>query len=193
MSASGNAVLIDALASSLRRGGNALEDVPGLLEKVIDEESWREFVTQRGELVQHDRFSDFVREKPLRGLGASDELIDRIVGTKAANAEVRRKLRETRKGSGGRPRADEKSLDSNGVEQGEDSGYTADRLARNAPDEYEAVKRGEKTINAAAVAAGIRPHRISVRLDRPESIARSLRQHMKPDDVVTLARLLQEG
>lgn len=70
--------------------------------------------------------------------------------------------------------------------------YAAERLARVAPDEYEAVRRGEKSINAAAVAAGIRPHRVPVRLDRVESIAATLRKYLTPEQRSTLARLLLE-
>jgi hypothetical protein len=54
------------------------------------------------------------------------------------------------------------------------------------------VRRGEKSINAAAVAAGIRPHRVPVRLDRVESIAATLRKYLTPEQRSTLARLLLE-
>ena len=190
--AKANAVLVDALGSSLRYGGNALEAVPDLLKKLLAEEAWREFVTQRGELVQHERFADFVTTPPLKGLGASMELIDRIVGT--SDPDLLRMLREAKKGKPGRPRKGEKMEgDSPSIKHGlGESGPAVDRLAREAPDEYEAVERGEKTIHAAAVAAGIRKRRISIRLDDPVSAIRSIRNNASPEFWQEFRRLVNE-
>jgi hypothetical protein len=187
-----NANLVDALGGALRDGGHALGAVPGLLKQVLAEDGWREFVTQRGEHVEHERFEDFVTMPPLKGLGATAELVERVIGT--GDPDLLRLWRNARKGKPGRPR---KGAENNGDSPSNigdaKTGLDAERLAREAPEEYEAVRRGEKTINGAARDAGIRPHRISVRLDRPDSIARSLRKHMPPDQLAELARLLAEG
>lgn len=188
--AKANAVLVDALGSSLRYGGNALEAVPDLLKKLLAEEAWREFVTQRGELVQHERFADFVTTPPLKGLGASMELIDRIVGT--SDPDLLRMLREAKKGKPGRPRkGEEKGSDSDPISK-DGADAAADRLAREAPEEYEAVRRGEMTIHAAAVAAGIRKRRISIRLDDPASAIRSIRNNASPEFWQEFRRLVNE-
>ena len=185
-----NAVLVDALGSALRRGDNALGAIPGLLKRILAEEAWREFITQRGELVQHERFADFVTTPPLRGLGASMDLIDRIVGT--SDPDLLRMLREAKKGKPGRPKkGEEKTLESKGISWGT-ADHEADRLAREAPEEYEAVRRGEKTIHAAAVAAGIRPRRISIRLDDPASAVRSIRNNATPEFWEEFRRLVNE-
>src|SRR5690606_8487819 len=135
-----NAVLVDALGSALRRGDNALGAIPGLLKRILAEEAWREFITQRGEMVQHERFADFVTTPPLRGLGASMDLIDRIVGT--SDPDLLRMLREAKKGKPGRPKkGEEKAMESIGISRGT-ADHEADRLAREAPEEYEAVLRG---------------------------------------------------
>lgn len=68
----GNAHLVESLTRSLRSGKHGLEAVPGLLKRVLAEKSWREFVTQRGELVQHDRFAEFVTAPALRGPGRAE-------------------------------------------------------------------------------------------------------------------------
>lgn len=65
------------------------------------------------------------------------------------------------------------------------------------PGRFRAVDRDEvapvlQIAGAATRAAGIRPRRISVRLDRPESIASSLRRHLTPQQLFTLSRLLRE-
>ena len=185
----GNYVLVESLESSIQRGGHALADVPGLLKRVLIEDAWREFVTRRGELVRHERFSNFVSTSPLGGLGADMALIDRIVGT--GDPELLRLLRGAQEvGPGYRSDLQPPSDSNGGLTQGEASAYTAERLAREAPEEYEAVKRGEKTVHAAAISAGIRRRRIPVRLDSPESAAETLRKHMPPDTRRALARLL---
>lgn len=188
----GNALVNDALGSALRRGGDALGTVPALLKRALKDGTWREFVTKRDEHIQHERFADFVTARPLAGLGADMALIDRIVGTD--DPDLLRMLHEANKGKPGRPRAGaEKSVDSTDISDGgARSDLTAERLARDAPDEYAAVQRGEKSINAAAISAGIRRRRVPVRLDSAESAAETLRKHMPPEARRRLAELLKE-
>jgi hypothetical protein len=175
--------LVDALSSALDRGNHGLENVPGLLKRILADELWREFETARGEHVIHERFETFVSEPPLRGLGADIPLIDRIVGT--SDPDLLRMLRDaSRTGRGKGRRSESERLNT------DDSAYQAERLAREAPDEYAAVQRGEKSINAAAISAGIRRRRIAVRLDSAESAAETLRKHMAPGELARLRDLL---
>lgn len=191
-SPSANYVLVESLESSIQRGGNALADVPGLLKRVLAEGAWREFATRRGELVRHERWSSFVVTPPLAGLGADQALIDRIVGTD--DPDLLRLLREARKGKAGRPASNsENPKESFEINDTGHADYLAQRLATGAPDEYAAVQRGEKTINAAAISAGIRRRRIPVRLDSAESAAQTLRTHMPREQQIALARLLMEN
>ena len=183
--------LVESLGSALRDGRHGLATGPGLLKRVLEEQSWRDFETQRGDRVAYERIEEFVTTQPLKGLGTTIELVERVIGTD--DPDLLRLWRAARKGRPGRKPRAEKRGDSPRIHGGQDTDQAADRLARDAPDQYEAVKRGEKTINAAARDAGIRPHRISVRLDRPQSIAASLRRHMTPEQLSTLARLLLEG
>lgn len=74
-----NAALVEALGSALREGEHGLKHGPMLLVRVLREESWRSFVTQRGEQVEHERFEQFVTAAPLKGLGASMRLIGKLV------------------------------------------------------------------------------------------------------------------
>jgi len=185
-----NNVLVETLGTSLRYGGSALSDVPELLRQVLEADAWRDFVTRRGERVRHGAWATFVSTPPTEGLGADATLIDRMVGT--ADADLLRLLRMA-KGVGQGTRTDlSPCVDSTRSRAAEDSSLTADRLAREAPDEYEAVRRGDRSINAAAVRAGIRRHRIPIRLDSADSANRTLREHMPPDTRRALARLLME-
>lgn len=185
-----NANLVDSLGSAARHGGSALADAPVLLRRVLEEEAWREFVTQRGDHVQHRTFASFVTTAPLKGLGVDMALVERIVGTDDPDLLVL--LRSAKAGKPGRPRKGETSVDSTENNDGAArSDLTAARLAREAPEQYAAVKSGELTINAAAVLAGIRPRRISVRTDDPDSVARALRKHMPPEALAVLRALLE--
>lgn len=77
--ASGNAVLVNALSSSMRSTINGMESVPGLVRQVLEEGSWRNFTTSRGEEVVHDSFESFITTQPSRGLGYSVEELVRIL------------------------------------------------------------------------------------------------------------------
>lgn len=185
-----HALLVESLGSALRSGDHALKTTPALLKRILTDESWRDFITKRGEHVTHDRFVDFVTAPPLSGLGASIALITRIIGTD--DPELLRLLRDAIK-STRRHRDDlEPGADSALSPKGEDVALTAERLAREAPDEYAAVLRGERTLNAAAVRAGIRRHRISIRLDNAESAAETLRKNMTRDQLQALIKLLAD-
>jgi hypothetical protein len=182
--------LVDALSSALDRGNHGLENVPGLLRQVLADESWREFETARGEHVTHPQFASFVADPPLRGLGATMEVIERIVGTD--DPDLLRMLRQARKVGHGPGRGHKTNGESPDVLGDDSTARDADRLAREAPEEYAAVRRGEKSINAAAISAGIRRRRIAVRLDNAESAAETLRKHMAPAELARLRDLLGE-
>ncbi|MGW4723300.1 hypothetical protein [Streptomyces sp. NPDC004291] len=76
----GNAVLVNSLSSSLRSTLNGLDTAPSLIRRVLQEGSWRQFTTPRGELVQHETFESFVTTAPTAGLGKTLDEIIRVVG-----------------------------------------------------------------------------------------------------------------
>ena len=71
--------LVEALSSALERGGSGLANAPELLRRLLADESWRSFVTQRGELVEYDHFAEFIVTPPLKGLGTTVALVRRVV------------------------------------------------------------------------------------------------------------------
>lgn len=186
-----NANLVDSLSSAARHGGSALADAPILLRRVLESEAWREFVTQRGDHVKPRSFREFVTSQPLRGLGVEMDLVERIV---APDVDLRELVRDAERvghgvGGGRGHKLDGESPSSLGDDQ---TGVTAARLAREHPEAYAKVRDRELSVNAAAVLAGIRPRRVSVRLDRAESVAKTLRSHMEPEALAELARLLRD-
>ena len=67
------------------------------------------------------------------------------------------------------------------------------RIARDRPDILDRTAAGEfPSIRAAAIEAGVTPRTQNIRIDDPESIARTLRRYMKPDALTLLAALLSE-
>ncbi len=182
-----NADLVESLGSALRDGEHGLGTVPMLLHRVLDAESWREFVTQRGDEVEHDSWAEFVATPPLKGLGSTIDMVRRIAGD---DPELLRKLRDAERVGQG-VRTDLLGGDSPPSDpKGQDSGLTAQRLAVRAPEEYEAVLAGEKTLHAAALSAGFRRPRVPVRLDSADSAAKTLRKHMSPEVIAQLKDLL---
>lgn len=185
-----NANLVDSLGSALRSGEHGLNTVPALLERVVEEESWREFVTKRGELVEHKRFADFVATPPLKGLGGDMDLVRRVVkGTPAEDALNRQLEKDGRQGA----RTD---LVSNIHEVERPAGTTKDaalrRLRKDAPALHEQVLAGALSAHAAMIEAGFRPKTFTVRADRPESVARALRKHLTAEQIAELRTLLDE-
>ncbi|MFD4020321.1 hypothetical protein [Streptomyces sindenensis] len=76
----GNAVLVNSLSSSLRSTLNGLDTAPGLIRRVLEEASWRNFTTPRGEFIEHETFESFITAAPTAGLGKSLEEVVRVIG-----------------------------------------------------------------------------------------------------------------
>ena len=191
MSAKGNAVLVEALGSSLRRTGNGLDAVPGLVKEVLREEAWREFVTPRGELVRHDRFIDFVATPPTKGLGASVDLLKRLVAQDAETADL---LDQALQGKHGGDRISECASNVDVINVARPTGTAKAaalrRLRKDKPELHAEVIAGRLSAHAAMVQAGFRPKTVSVPVSQPDSIAASLRRHLSPDDIARLIKLL---
>lgn len=67
------------------------------------------------------------------------------------------------------------------------------RLRKDRPDLHARVLAGELSSNAAMIEAGFSPHRVQVRTDSVESIAKTLRRYLDPVALKELAELLAEG
>ncbi|WP_018639879.1 hypothetical protein [Parafrankia elaeagni] len=196
-----NAVLVEALSSSLRATENGLGTVPDLLRRVLQEESWREFVTPRGEIVHHEQFVEFVTTPPTHGLGATIDLLKRIL---ADDRETLDLLDQALKGQDGGDRlSGDRPTNVDNVNIGRPVGNTAETALRRLRKEAEAgnaqaaelraeVLAGRLSPHAAMIRAGFRSKTVSVPLGKPESIASTLRRHMKPDQLRELRRLLDD-
>lgn len=180
----GNFHVVNSLRSALHKGEHGLSTVPGLLKRVLAEESWREFVTERGEHVEHTRFAEFVTTPPMKGIGATVDLVKRVI---AADPEAVDLL----------DRALQNPAylhhDDNNIQVKAPQGTSVDRALRklrtDAPELHAEVLAGNLSAHAAMVQAGFRPRTFTIRPD-PHSAARTLRKHMTADQLAELARLL---
>lgn len=183
-----NATLVDALGSALRSGDHGLKTVPALLKRVLAEESWRDFETQRGEHVQHERFEDFVVKPPLKGLGATLTLVHRVVADDAEAVDLLDRALQN-------PIGTNVPLDNVQGHAPSGNAQTAAlrRLRKDAPELHAEVLAGNLSAHAAMVQAGFRPKSFTVAAGHPDRLAAALRRNLPPEELAELAKLLTSG
>lgn len=184
-----NANLVEALGSALREGDHSIGTVPGLVKRVLREESWREFVTQRGDHVVHQRFTDFVTAQPLRGIGASVDLVRRIVADDVEALDLLDQALSNPSGGSTDQRSDVSIMNS-GRPTGTSKEYALRKLRKDAPELHTEVLAGRLSAHAAMVQAGFRPKTFTVRAESAEDVAATLRRRLPPDVLSELVELL---
>lgn len=188
-----NAALVEALGSALREGEHGLKTGPALLVRVLREESWRSFVTQRGEQVEHQAFEQFVTTPPLKGLGASMRLIEKMIESiegKGERAEAQDLLDQAVQTQHGGDRSKLDNIQLAGYPSGTSKEAGLRRLRKDRPDLHAEVLAGALSTHAAMVKAGFWRKKITVPVDTPQNAARALRRNLTPEAVEELARLL---
>lgn len=186
-----NAVLVEALSSSLRSTENGLGTVPDLLRRVLEEESWREFITPRGEVVRHERFVDFVTQPPTHGLGATPALLRRIVGEVPVILDLLDRALVGRQG-----KRNDLVDNVHEVQSARPDGNRQQRALRRLrdqrPDLHQRVLEGELSAHRAMIEAGFRARTVSVPVSRPEAAARTLRRNLTNEELTELVKLLSD-
>lgn len=180
-----NANLVDALGSALRSGDHGLKTVPALLKRVLVEQSWQTFITQRGELVEHERFADFAMEPPLRGIGASLDLIRRIVEPDREALDLLDRALQNPVGTN-----EGINIMNSLAPRGTSKEYALRKLRKDAPELHARVLAGDLSPHAAMIEAGFRPPSFTVRATTPESIAAALQRKLPPEVLNEVKRLL---
>jgi hypothetical protein len=187
--------LVELLGSSLHYGGSALSDVPALLKRVLQDQSWRCFRTRLGDLVEYDsdQFPVFVQVDPLRGLGASVKLLEDICGD---DLETRNLLDQALQRPHGTNRysssrvGESPTLEIPAPPAGGTVEQAIRRLRKDRPDLLQDVIDGEMSPHAAMKEAGFRRRRVSVDVEDAERAARTLRSAMSSDVLGRLADIL---
>jgi hypothetical protein len=190
-----NRNMVDALASAVRGGSESLGQVPGLLCRVLEEEAWRHFTTALGKDVHHARVADFITMPPLDGLGASVELVKKIIAEDPRALDL---LDQALQKPNGRPAETVSNIHSSPARP---SGTTrtralrklrteADRGNEKAAELHADVLADRISAHAAMIQAGFREKTVSVPVGKPERIAKYLRKHMPREALARLVELL---
>ena len=177
--------LINDAQQVLGRGEADLINVlPKVIERIIEEQLWRECKTKEGEPFQS--FQHFCEYKLWWGLECP---IDRMVDyCKYSESCTKLLLSEVPAlASVGRPK--EKGNNITFSDRGTDPTYTLKRLKRDHPELANAVINGELSANAAAIQAGFRKPSITINPD-PESAASAIRRKFGDEFAHQLAEAL---
>jgi len=183
---------IEALQTATDRADFSLDHLPSLLTTVINENRWqRRHVRSMQKVVSFSSFIEFVTAKTPAGLGASVAMLMRMCGDdenalKALDGAVRGQHGGDRKSTEAQIKRVIHPLDLGR------SGKYRRRLAADFPALYRAVLAGEKTVNGAAIEAGIYPKRTSINLNDPASAAQTIARHFDRDQVSELIACLYE-
>lgn len=165
-----NGSLVELLGGELRNEAHILRNAPALLKRILVEDAWRSFETKRGEQVQHESFAAFVTTPPLRGLGVSVDLVERLLSDDVHALDL---LAQAKAGKRGAPKGnrnaakvklvpveDEETKGDNITVCSDDRGtgrtYALRRLKAEAPSLHAQVLAGELSPHRAMVQAGLR-------------------------------------
>lgn len=192
-----NQNLHESLVMTLRDGESGLKAFPGLLLKVIQEESWRErYVAQLEQVVTFKRFIDYVTTPPLEGMHATPDLLRALCKD---HAEARSALEEALANKPGNPTGKNQYASGirvnhpNSTEKQDRRGKHLRALSDHHPDLHRRVIAGEMTVHQAAIEAGIFPRRVSVNLQSPESAAMTLFKHADRDFLAEMIKAIQSA
>ncbi|MFJ4624666.1 hypothetical protein [Streptomyces sp. NPDC088812] len=190
-----HAVLINLLSTGLDNGANGLSSVPGLLRQVLEQGSWRHFITMRDEEVHHDDFLAFITTPPLKGLGATEDLVRRLVGD---DIDLLNLIDQHLAHPPGRPALLHQDGETEEIVSNRHSFRPAGttraaglrKLRKHAPHLLPQVTSGDLSVNKALIEAGLRQRTVSVPVSQPEKAADVLRRHFAPEQLAALAALL---
>jgi len=185
-------IIVAHLSRALLDGSRDLRTVPGLIKRIISDDMWREWAdpTSGRKYGPFPSFAKFVTG-PTRegGLGSS---IAQLLGLCEDDVKARDAINEQLRKEGRQGKRPDLFDNIQKVKPPTGTSETAAlrRLRKSAPELHAEVLAERMSAHAAMVEAGFWPRTGTVRYDDPESAARSLRKHMKPDTRRALARLL---
>jgi hypothetical protein len=179
---------IESLASSLSSGGAALKNVPALLRQVLESGVWKDFTTTRGERVAHDTWESFVTTLPLKGLGATADMIRNLC---AGEPRVLDLLDQAMQRAPSLHAVD--IINSSDRPAGTSQAQALRRLRKDAPELHAEVLAGHLSPHAAMVKAGFRRRTVSVPMGDPERTAAAILRHMPPESIPGLLEAIRRG
>lgn len=185
-----NGAVVAALGSAVAHGNENVAQIPALLVQIVDDDRWRHFITKLGEEVEYERFADFAATPPTAGLGISVDVLRRLVQDDPVAVDA---LDRATQGKHGGDRSNVDNINVADRPTGTSEAATVRRLRKDRPDLHAQYLANEISANAAAILAGFRPKTFTVRADRAESIAATLRRQLDPEVLAAVIDLLVEN
>lgn len=187
-----NDIVVSCLRSAITEGASGLNDVPGLLKRIIREGMWRERVIQEtGEIQPFERFIDFIRTQPLEGLGADLKTLQRLC---ADDPEALDALDRATKNEPGVNQYTEGVDIINTLEDrpdGTSAAYALRKLRADAPEMHARVLAGELSPHAGMVEAGYRKKTIQIPTE-PNAAARALLRKFNADELQQIVEIIAD-
>lgn len=184
------------------RDGKAIDDIPGLVKRIIGGEMWKELlVKETGEVVNFKSFIDFVTTQPPEGLGTTLDTIKRLGSHDTEMlALVDGATQRTREDWTPNPTGNNQyqnvvtvdNIHDNHLDRPTGTSRQAGlrRLAKSRPDLHTRILSHEISVNAAMVEAGFRPKTLTIPVD-PERAAQAIKRQFSQDQIEQLVELLQ--
>jgi hypothetical protein len=172
-------------------GETGLEVIPTSVIAVLtdDRKPWSQWEDELGRTVRHATFRAFVEHKQPDGMGVKPAegllgLLEKCPDSKW-RAESMRLVGEALKvGQGKRTDREPHADSASGSPSDGKTDYRLRRLHDQRPDLYQQVTGGETSVNAAYIAAGWAPKRISIRTDDPDRAVAALLRHYSRDQLL---------
>jgi hypothetical protein len=184
-------LVVQSLGTALKHGEGHLSNVPLLMKRLLREGLWREFVTPMGERVVYDRIEPFVVTPPTKGLGATVDLVTRILKSDVEALDLwDQALQRSPGGDQRSERATIPNIVKDDAPVGNTQAAALRKLRRDAPELHEQVIAGRLSAHAAMVEAGFRPRTLTLRLDDPKKAAAAIKRHLTLDQLIELVEHL---
>lgn len=180
--------LTQSLGSASHSGEHGFKAVPGLLKLVLENRAWeKRIIVETGEeFPGFPSLEAYIAANPPKGLGASIDLINRLIGN---DEELRTMFYQSLRRPQGKHHID--IINMSEVPNGTSKAYALQKLSDEGQVELlDQVKAGTLSANQAMKKAGYRRPKIAVSLDDPQSAARTLHTHASPEFIEELRRLL---
>lgn len=173
--------MVATLATAVFHGSHTLVNVPRLINRIIGEELWREYV-RGGEVAVFDSFAELDT-----GLGTNVRTLQHLCRDDPGALDA---LDQAVVRTPGRPPLNVDNMNVIPRPTGASTSNAIRRLRRSRPDLHGRVLSGELSTHRAMVEAGFRKRQFSVFAD-PQRAASALRRHLKAEDLERLVELLK--
>jgi hypothetical protein len=182
-----NDQVVQSLSQAIAHGMGGIQNVPTLLDHVLEQDMWRRRIVQKtGEVVEFERFEDFVASHPPEGLGTSVTVLESICREHSPETLKRIRAAQSALAANGGNRQSVLYYNTEERQRGDSTSYKLARLKRDNPKLAERVIEGELSAHAAAVEAGFANPKISINLRNLESAAKTICRKLDESEVLEL-------